>query len=308
MLSTTVIRQLETCGYRGGIVSIEHLPQLQEEIEAHHRQGLLDETFYEERLTGFAGGPPESLPEARSLIVMGVRDPHVRFTFTWNGRRIPLTVPPTYLHSRETDAEMARVLQEILGPADYRVAPATVPKKLLAAHSGLAGYGRNNVTYVAGMGSYYRLAAFASDLPCERDDWQEPRMLERCETCRACLRRCPTGAISPERFLLHAERCITFLNEKPGEEPFPAWLHASWHNCLVGCLHCQEVCPETRDVATWVKEGAEFSSEETALLLDGVPVDQLPAGLVRKLGKWDLNDLLDILPRNLAVLCESRAA
>jgi epoxyqueuosine reductase len=270
MLSETVIQQLETRGYRGGVVSIEHLPQLREEIEAHHRQGLLDETFYEERLTGFPFSLPESLPQARSLIVVGVHDPHVRFTFTWHGRRIPLTVPPTYLHWRDADEDMAHALQEIMAPTGHRVAAATVPKKLLAVHSGLAAYGRNNITYMDGMGSFFRLAAFASDLPCERDDWQELRMLERCQTCRACLRSCPTGAISGERFLLHAERCITFLNEKP----------------------------------TSVEEGAEFSPEETGLLLEGVPLEQLPAAVVSKLEQWDLIDLLDILPRNMKVLIQ----
>jgi len=130
-------------------------------------------------------------------------------------------------------------------------------------------------------------------------------MMERCQTCHACRRSCPTGAVSAERFLLHAERCITFLNEKPGEDPFPDWMDDSWHNCLVGCLRCQEVCPENKELATWVEEGAEFSSEETALLLRGVPPNQLPPGLADKLAQWDLIDLLDVLPRNLTVLCES---
>jgi epoxyqueuosine reductase len=128
-------------------------------------------------------------------------------------------------------------------------------------------------------------------------------MMERCETCRACLHGCPTGAISAERFLLHAERCITFCNEKSGGEPFPDWLDPSWHNCMVGCLHCQAVCPENRELAAWL-EGAEFSAEETALLLEGLPLDQFPVGVVEKLEQWDLVELLDILPRNMRVLLE----
>jgi epoxyqueuosine reductase len=307
MLTTELIQKLETRGYRAGVVCIKHLPQLREEIEDRYRQGLLDGAFYEERLTGFALTPPESLSRARSLIVVGVRDPHVRFTFSWQGLRIPLTVPPSYLHWRETDRAMADVLREILEPACHRVVPAAVPKKLLAARSGMAVYGRNNVTYVPGMGSYYRLAAFASDLPCEQDAWQEHRMLERCEACRACLRGCPTGAISSERFLLHAERCLTFLNEKPPDEPFPAWVDSAWHNCLVGCLHCQRVCPENRDVPTWVEEGAAFSERETAFLLEAAPVEALPTRLVEKLEQWDLIGLLDELPRNLRVLLERSA-
>jgi len=55
---------------------------------------------------------------------------------------------------------------------------------------------------------------------------------ERCQTCQACLRACPTGAIAVERFLVRAERCVTFRNEKPGSVPFPAWVNPTWQNCL----------------------------------------------------------------------------
>jgi epoxyqueuosine reductase len=303
MLSTELIQHLESRGYRGGVISIEHLARLREKIEAHHHQGRLDEAFYEGRLTGFMFGRPASLPGARSVIVVAVPDPHVRFTFTWKGQRIPLAVPPTYLHWEATDWQMGDTLRQILEPERYRVAPAALPKKLVATCSGMAVYGRNNITYLPGMGSYYRLAVFTSDLPCGQDEWHEPQMMERCETCRACLHGCPTGAISAERFLLHAERCITFCNEKSGGEPFPDWLDPSWHNCMVGCLHCQAVCPENRELAAWL-EGAEFSAEETALLLEGLPLDQFPVGVVEKLEQWDLVELLDILPRNMRVLLE----
>ena len=54
----------------------------------------------------------------------------------------------------------------------------------------------------------------------------------------------------------------------------------------------------------WVEEGAEFSAEETALLVEGVPLDELPEALAKKLEQSDLVDLLDVLPRNLKVLLE----
>ena len=307
-MGTNLPQLLEARGYRGRVVPVQHLRDLQENIETHHREGHLDEAFYQERLTGFVFGPPASLAEARSLIVVAAGQPQVRFTFTWNGKRTPIIVPPTYLHWRETDKQVENVLAEMLGPKSYTVAQAVLPKKLLAVRSGLAAYGRNNIAYVAGMGSFHRLVAFYSDFPCEQDEagtqfpWQEPKMMERCQHCHACLHHCPTGAITSERFLLRAERCITFHNEKAGNVPFPAWLDASWHNCLVGCLHCQLVCPENKGFLAWIEEGVEFSAEETALLLEGTPLAQLPAATVRKLEQSDMVDLIDILPRNLRVL------
>lgn len=301
-----LLLQLEGQGYRGRIVSIQHLRDLQEEIEGRHRQGLFCEEFYQERLAWFKFSPPDSLLEAKSLIVVAVPDPQTQVTFTWEGRRVTLIVPPTYLHWQKVNKKAEDLLAETLNPQGYRVVPAGLPVKLLAVHSGLGAYGKNNVTYVPGMGSFHRLAAFYSDFPCQEDSWQEAKMMDACQKCRACLHRCPTDAITSDRFLLHAERCITFHNEKPKDIPFPEWINPSWHNCLVGCLRCQRVCPENRDFLEWVVGGEEFSQEETALLLEGVPRDQLPTATVKKLEWLDLMEYFDCLPRNLGVMLEKR--
>jgi epoxyqueuosine reductase len=152
------------------------------------------------------------------------------------------------------------------------------------------------------MGSFHRLMAFYSDLPCYEDTWQEAQMMETCENCSACLNNCPAGAISSERFLLHAERCITYHNEKPVNIPFPQWINPSWHHCLVGCMHCQSVCPENKDLMQWIEQGAEFTEEETALLLKGAPLDQLPTKTAKKIEEFNVTEYLEVLSRNLNVL------
>jgi epoxyqueuosine reductase len=300
-MTSELVRQLEERGCKARIVSTRHLRKLQEGIEGYYRQGLIDAELYREYLTAFAFDPPESLPEAKSLIVVAVPQPQIRVTFTWNGKPIPVIVPPTYLHGKRTDKQAETLLGEILGRHGYRVTQARLPQKLLAVRSGLGAYGKNNICYVEGMGSFHRLAAFYSDFPCQEDHWQDLRMMEACQRCSACLRRCPTGAITSERFLLHAERCITFRNEKPGDVPFPTWLDPSWHNCLVGCLDCQRICPQNRDVLQWIETGTEFSQQETALFLERVPFDQLPAATMKKLEHLDMVEYLDLFPRNLRV-------
>ncbi|MBC7252339.1 MAG: FeS-binding protein [Anaerolineae bacterium] len=304
-MTQELFSRLEARGYQGRIVSIQHLAELQEELETHYRQGLLDQELYRTYLAGFAFEPPESLPDARSLIVVAVPQPQVRITFAWQRRRVPLIVPPTYLHWRENDQQVEDLLTEVLGSLGYRVSPMSLPKKLLAVHSGLAAYGRNNISYVPGMGSFHRLVAFCSDFPCQEDNWQALRMMVDCQDCSACRRHCPTGAIVSERFLLDAERCITFHNENPHE--FPDWLDSAGHDCLVGCLHCQRVCPQNREVWHWIEEGGEFSSQETALLLAGPAIERLPAETVKKLAQNDLVGLLDVLPRNLRAALRSRS-
>ena len=45
-MTEELLSQLEERGYKGRIVSIQYLGDLQEEIEGHYRQGLFDEEFY----------------------------------------------------------------------------------------------------------------------------------------------------------------------------------------------------------------------------------------------------------------------
>jgi epoxyqueuosine reductase len=293
--------QLTQRGYQGRVISIQHLGDLQEEIEGRYREGLFDQELYQTYLAAFTFRSPDSLPEARSMIIVAIPQPQTRVTFTWNGERVRFIMPPTYFE-QGTENRVRELLARLLKPAGYRVAEAVLPKKLLAARSGLAAYGKNNISYVPGMGSFYGLVAVYSDLSAQEDHWRKPQMMESCRNCSACLRHCPVGAITSERFLLRAERCITFHNEKPGDVPFPTWIDPSWHNCLIGCLHCQRVCPQNREFLHWVEERVEFSQEETALLLQGVALDQLPPATLKKLEQSDVIKLLDVLPRNLGVL------
>jgi len=290
-------------GYQGRIVSIHHLSELRDEIVERFNEGLFDEEFYRLRLASFDFNVPESLPDAKSIIVVAVPRPQAQAIFTFRGKKKALILPPTYVAYQRTTNRVGEYLTRVLKEKGYRISGTALPLKLLAVRSGLAEYGMNNIVYVSGMGSFLQLAAFYSDLPFEEDSWREARMMKKCEDCQACRRSCPTGAISSDRFLLHAERCISYYNERRGDVPFPAWIDSSWHNCLYGCLRCQRVCAEDRPFLNWVVEKEEFSQGETELLLEGQSLDRLPSLTVEKLRNLDLADpdSLDNLPRNLRV-------
>lgn len=300
-----IYARLKERGYQGRIVSARHIGELQTDIKRLNQKDLFDLEFYQRYHSYFEFEPSEILQDINSLIVVAVPQPQTRVNLHWNGKMVSLLIPPHYLFGNETDKGVEDILAGILSPIGYKVARAKLPSKLLAVRSGLAKYGKNNISYVPGMGSFLRLVAFYSNLPCEEDNWQESQMLERCKKCSACLLKCPTNAITSERFLLRGELCITYLNERAGHIPFPSWLDPSWHNCLVGCLYCQKVCPENKDFLNWVDQGAEFSEEETAVLLEGMPLDQFPASLLQKLGKYGLTDYADIMPRNLGVFLKT---
>jgi len=180
---------------------------------------------------------------------------------------------------------------------------AILPHKTLAAHTGLVEYGRNNITYVPGFGSFHRLTSFFTnrELP---DDWQEVKLMERCAECGACHKACPTEAIADDRFLLHAELCLTYHNEMPAETPFPDYVSEDMHNAVVGCMICQRVCPANNKVKDWMVHCHEFSEEETLFLAKGdfsEPGAKVMAACLEAVG-LDLS----LFPRNLKVLLDKK--
>lgn len=296
-----LLADLRGRGYQARLVSIDRVALLHKQLDGLRKKGLFDDAFFQERLAWFRFQAPESLPRAQSVIVAAIPRPQTRAIFTLNGDRRALIVPPTYTSYDGVQEQFENVIAEILGRKGFSFARTMLPLKQLAVRSGLGQYGRNNICYVSGIGSFLQLVAVYSDLRCEEDGWREPVMMESCEGCELCRRACPTGAISSDRFLLRGERCIVFHNEKKGDVPFPDWMAASWHNCVVGCMHCQRVCPLNKDFIGWFGEEEEFSEEETALLLEGVPHDKVPATILRKLERLSLVEDLGRLPRNLGV-------
>lgn len=290
--------KLEERGYRGMVLPIEHVAQLKYEIEECLSQRKIDAGLYEKYLTHLEFDVTTSLPRACSIIITAAPQPQRKVTFHFNEQTYLVIIPPTYY--ADTDSQIRSMLQNILNSNDYQLYPAALPLKLLAVYSGMAKYGKNNIAYVEGLGSFVRLKAFLSDMPTGRSDWLEPRVMNECDRCKACLNECPTRAIVPDRFLIHAERCITFLNEEI--EEFPEWMNPAWHNSLIGCMKCQLVCPVNKRFIKWVEEGEAFTEAETELILNGVPLDRIPPETAHKLNRGYMLEYLDVLPRNLRAL------
>jgi epoxyqueuosine reductase len=289
-------------GHRAAAVPMERLEELHEHYQDLSRRGLLDRQIAHELLSGLSFGAPESVSNPRSLVVVASRDPSVSCTFTWHGTDFRVSVPPTYLHLRRKSAQVTRDLEEALLEGSHAACLINAPHKLLAVRSGLAQYGRNNITYIPGLGSYYRLTTVCTDVPASGGEWRAPSMMSKCRSCKRCVAACPTGAMSEGNPLVRAELCITYWNEKPGDTPFPDWMAEDWHNCLVGCMRCQMACPENEAVPDFEEAGPSFTEEETELLLRPCGPGDLPGCLEEKLREWDLLEWLGALPRNLAVL------
>jgi epoxyqueuosine reductase len=105
--------------------------------------------------------------------------------------------------------------------------------------------------------------------------------------------------------LLHAQRCLTFANELPG--PWPEWVPATAHHCLIGCLACQRCCPANPRLAM-VDSGVVFSADETrALLAAGTSTGgRDDDGLRGKVENLGLSEDANLLGRNLRALLDRR--
>jgi epoxyqueuosine reductase len=300
-LANTVDAALNVAGVNHRLAPIGIVEQLNQNLRGLRDRGLLAESFYAQYSASLEFSAPPEVPEPRTLIVVAWRSPAVKVRFDLDTGWLEAVIPPTYISSAGR-ARCLETLQGVLGGAGHSVVRARVPNKLLAARTGLAQYGRNNLAYVRGMGTYARLDVFCTDADLKAVEHENKGSLRMssCPPCRNCHHHCPTGCIPYDGTVIDATRCLTYLNEEEGE--WPDWLDPRAHNSLVGCMRCQEMCPADRYYLRKEAIVAEFDRQETEIILKNLPPDQLPDTLLAKLRGLDLEEYSRVLGRNLLAL------
>ncbi len=230
--------------------------------------GFLDPAFVRDSLSGFRYLQGRKVQEPRGLVMLALPRPahSVRLEFEEGPREFYF--PPTYVEYNPTFDVVLGWFRDDLGLGPREADIVSAPLKSLAAMAGLIRFGRNNIGYVDGFGSYVQLFGIVTRFPLEPDG--EPRavedqVLDRCRDCRACANVCRAGAIGLDRFLLRAESCYVLASES--HEPIPEGMTPPSTDCLIGCLKCQEVCPENKGLLRKVATGLSFDRRETEILL-----------------------------------------
>lgn len=294
-------QEISKNGDKSMIISTQCLQNLKQDIEELKKNNSLN-TYIKKVINNYDFELPKLSFEIHSIIIVASPSPFVKVKFNLKGKKIYLTIPPSYIDMSSKPVTIEKYLNAFLNPAGYHAKyTESLPQKLLAVRSGLGVYGRNNICYVEGMGSFLKIATYYSDVPCEKSNWHELRQTDLCRSCKACMYRCPTKAITSESHLIKADRCLTHFNEHSVEE-FPSWIDPSSHNCIVGCLECQSCCPNNKEHMNNIIEPIEFTEEETLLLIDGKPLELYPDTLTEKIKILGIFDYLDALPRNLRAL------
>lgn len=296
----TFLNEISTHGDKGAVVPISRIDDIKQDLE-----DLKNGEYHTPWIDWMADKADKLLPEDLSFTprsIITVIKPHskVILTFTHSGKTVQCVVPPLYTHEHALADEVLAYINEFLKPFGFSAAEAMLPQKLLAVRCGLARYGRNNISYSEEFGSYMQLLTFFSDMPCDTSQWHPIARMEACKTCSACLSSCPTGAIDSGHHIIDAGKCVTAFNEFPGD--FPEWLDGSAHNCIVGCMKCQDCCPANAHNQSNVKMGVVFSEDETAELLSLKEDTPLSDKLASKIDAAGISEWIKVLPRNLAVL------
>lgn len=286
-------------GYRIAWSRWELVREVYEEFGERRRRAELDSDFDREFLRFCSAAPERPEGPGPWIVLVAVPRPTHSLTFSRAPRSARLLLPPTYVRYRATGRSVLEDLsQEVFSGAPLD--PLLAPLKALAARLGLVSYGRNNVTYAEGLGSYLQLVGGVTrqDLSEGAAVPREPAVLDACRTCTACIVACPTAAIPEDRFLLHAERCLVFFNERP--DPFPEWIPQTAHRCAIGCMACQVVCPVNRGLLRVERDTAVFAEEETAAILAGEEMDHpLLRSAAEKLESLQMTEPAAVVWRNV---------
>ncbi len=289
--------------------------------------GAFEPAFFETNLAWALR--PETIAAAmegtRTAIVAALPRPAHLVTFEHEGGEHDLVLPPTYHRYTAFFKDAVDDLSQATGGRlELRV--LKVPLKTLAVALGVVRYGRNNVTYADGLGSYLQLVGLASGAEIGGSasdvvagfDFESASesfgrlSLDRCRDCRICGAACPTRAIGADRFLLHTERCLTGPSENEG--PLPPEFGRLKTRCLVGCLVCQEACPVNKGRLKFKRLPLRFTAEETAFITGGPAGTSrnVPAGLMDKCRAMDCMEFAvdelgpnPIFRRNLRAVLDS---
>lgn len=255
----------EANGYRAGWFAAAIVDHALRRIQDLRGEVGFDEAYYRRSLSWLEGPGIGLEPGERSVILAAVPRPAHILTFDHQGGSLDAILPPTCHNTRGVAAGVKEDLERVLGDRTG-IRPLRAPVKAMAAIAGFARYGRNNLAYVGGLGSYAQLMAFATSLPPDEIPGPvDPAALDECRGCRACEGACPNQAITGDRFLINAERCLAWLAEVDGD--LPAAFAAAKRPCLVGCMACQEICPLNKGLLRFERLGVSFSPGETEFLI-----------------------------------------
>jgi epoxyqueuosine reductase len=192
--------------------------------------------------------PSRLFPEARSIIVLGMRYPVDRIEDYHQGLKGKIS---SYAWGQDYHDVLRDKLDKLSADLtaytgvshQYRITVDSSPimEKPIARNAGLGWFGRNSCLIHPIHGSFFFLASLFTTLDIEATSSLD---ISHCGNCHRCVDACPTGCIQPDR-TIDARRCLSYLTiENKGA--IPRDLREIVGQRVFGCDVCQSVCPWNR--------------------------------------------------------------
>jgi epoxyqueuosine reductase len=238
-----------------GVTGAEPFSEAETAAARRTQEGLMDGlSWWSEARVHASADPRRTTPDARSVIALAF--PHPRpdsssespSPLVGEGRGGRSQGPRGRIAAYALGGDYHEVLLERMQPlvlmlrekghvAKTYVDHGWMLDRAAAARAGIGWLGKNTNLLVPGVGSYVLLAEIVTSAELVED-----RPLRKtCGSCDACMRVCPTGALTAPG-VLDNRRCISFWTiEHRGV--IPSQVRPLIGDWIFGCDLCQEVCP-----------------------------------------------------------------
>jgi epoxyqueuosine reductase len=256
-----------------GFASADAAPLAGKRLREWLEQGRHGDMIWMEERAHHRESPAGLWPEVRSVIALGMSyapalDP---LALAGEGDRGRISVYAQGADYHDVVKKALKALGRWLASeagCDLKVFVDTAPvmEKPLAEAAGLGWQGKHTNLVSRSHGSWLFLGAIYTTLDLAPD---APGR-DRCGSCDACQRACPTDAF-PAPYTLDARRCISYLTiEHKG--PIPEEFREGIGNRIYGCDDCLAVCPWNKFAAAAARNiafapRAELTAPELADLL-----------------------------------------
>lgn len=251
-----VISKAKVIGF--DLVGFTKAEMLEDEIEKLNlwlEKKFQAEMSYMERNISKRKNPKEILPDAKSLISLGLiyntpfkhsgkNDKGKISRYAW-GKDYHLIIwdmlDKLETELKEIDPQFNSISYVDTGP---------VMDKVWAVKAGLGWMGKHTNVINRDVGSWF----FIANIICNYEFDYSEKIQDFCGDCTACIDACPTDAIV-QPYLVDSNKCISYQTIENKNE-IPPELKGKFENWLFGCDICQEVCPWNKrfSVTTLLKD------------------------------------------------------
>lgn len=301
--ATAIIKAIEDLGCRAAFLPVKDLSCIQSDILGLSGKDLTQSAYFEnEVLNRFDFSFASKNGRFDSILVIASPRYITDLCFDLGVDRLETAIPSTYTNGI-IEGKIRDVLFKFLSKDSLYPVLNSLPLKAIAARSGLAEYGRNNLCYVKGLGSYVMLSAFYTDVSMHGQCLHDYSVLERCLDCRLCVDNCPTGCITEDAFLIEADRCFTYMNEKT--DTFDDLMARYRTGTLLGCNECQNICPCNKEFVKMREGPVYFRTDETRGFLNNTSFSDIPASTASKIADLGLEEYYIHIQKNLKSLLKS---